>query len=165
MRNIIAFSFLSLFSCGKSFPAQVSVEDPEYNKMLSSLLNHSVPEMLVEQTKSNYVFLDTRAKNENSVSSIPNSKWVGYGDFSISKMEGINKSDTIVVYCSVGYRSEKISEKLIKQGFENVYNLYGGIFEWVNQGNEVVDDKGETKKIHGYNKKWSQWLKKGEIEY
>ncbi len=165
MRNIITLSLLSLFSCGKSLPAQVSVDDPAYNKMLSSLLSHSVPEIKVEQTKSDYVFLDARAKKEYNLSSIPHSKWVGYDNFNMSRVKDINKSDTIVVYCSVGYRSEKISEKLIKEGYTHVYNLYGGIFEWVNQGKGVVNKEGETKKIHGYNKSWSKWLKKGEIEY
>jgi len=158
-------SLISFFSCGKSLPAQVSVDDPAYNKMLGSLLSHSVPEMKVEQTKSTYVFLDSRAKKEYELSSIPNSKWVGYEDFSMSRIKGINKSDTIVVYCSVGYRSEKISEKLIKKGYTHVYNLYGGIFEWVNQGKGLVNEDGETQKIHGYNKSWSKWLKKGDIEY
>ena len=48
------------------------------------------------------------------------------------KVEDIARESTIVVYCSVGYRSEKIAEELDKLGFTNVSNLYGGIFEWIN---------------------------------
>ena len=69
----------------------------------------------------------------------------------------------MVVYCTVGYRSERIGEKLQKMGFQDVHNLYGGITEWVNQGHKVVDPEGnETPKVHTYSKDWGKWLKEGE---
>ena len=72
----------------------------------------------------------------------------------------------IVVYCSLGIRSEKISEKLKAEGYSNVRNLYGGIFEWKNKGFEVFDSEGkETEKVHAYSKSWSKWLKNGEKIY
>ena len=44
-------------------------------------------------------------------------------------------------------------------GFNNVFNLYGGIFNCVNSGYEVVDKNNkQTKKVHGYNKEWSKSL-------
>ena len=47
-------------------------------------------------------------------------------------------------------------------GFENVRNLYGGIFQWKNQDKPVVDTKGiKTDSVHTYSKAWSKWLKKG----
>jgi len=43
--------------------------------------------------------------------------------------------------------------KNVKAGYTNVSNLYGGIFEWVNQGNNVVDDNNRiTPKVHAYGK-------------
>ena len=69
------------------------------------------------------------------------------------------------MYCSIGYRSEKVGEELKKMGFKNVYNLYGSIFEWVNQGNEVVDENEKvTEKVHTYNKRWSKWIEDGKAE-
>ena len=48
----------------------------------------------------------------------------------------------------------------------DVSNLYGGIFEWVNQENPVIDTTGnETKNIHAYNKTWGVWLNKGNKVY
>ena len=38
-----------------------------------------------------------------------------------------NKKAEIVVYCSSGYRSLKAYKRLKKLGYENIYNLYGGI--------------------------------------
>ena len=62
----------------------------------------------------------------------------------------------------MGYRSERIGEKLQKMGFTNVKNLYGGIFDWKNQDFEVVGmDNLATDSVHTYNKSWSKWLYKG----
>jgi len=71
-----------------------------------------------------------------------------------------------VVYCSVGVRSEIIAHRIIEKGYTNVYNLYGGIFEWKNNGFQVMDTLGNTtEKVHTYNKEWSKWLTKGEKVY
>ena len=77
-----------------------------------------------------------------------------------------NKNAKIVVYCSLGIRSEIVADKLIKQGYTNVYNLYGGIFEWKNNNYNVIDTLGNTtEKVHTFNKDWSKWLFKGEKVY
>jgi len=71
-----------------------------------------------------------------------------------------------VVYCSLGIRSETIAHKLIKKGYTNVYNLYGGIFEWKNNDFVVLDTEGsETEKVHAFNKNWGKWLTKGKKVY
>lgn len=71
----------------------------------------------------------------------------------------------VIVYCSVGYRSERIGEKLQDAGFINVQNLYGGIFKWVNEGMPVYNSIGPTKQVHGYSRSWGVWLQKGEKVY
>lgn len=147
-------------------PAQV--QSSAYNITLKTLLSHSVPEVSVAQVKdmTDVLFLDAREWSEFQVSHIKNARYVGYDQFEIGKLQAISKKQKIVVYCSVGYRSEKISEKLKEAGFTDVSNLYGGIFEWVNQGNTVVDEKGNvTENIHAYNKTWGVWLNKGVKVY
>ena len=153
--------FLSLFTAAQ-------VQSSAYDLTLKTLLSHSVPEVSVSQLKkmTNVMLLDAREQNEFQVSHIRGAQYVGYDQFEIKKLQPINKRQKIVVYCSVGYRSEKISEKLKEAGFLDVYNLYGGIFEWVNQDNEVVNEKGDvTKNIHAYNKAWGVWLNKGVKVY
>jgi 3-mercaptopyruvate sulfurtransferase SseA len=72
----------------------------------------------------------------------------------------------IVVYCSLGVRSEDIAEQLKKEGYTNVYNLFGGIFEWKNSNHKVYDNKEEpTENVHAFSKKWSKWLLKGNKIY
>ena len=42
----------------------------------------------------------------------------------------INKDKVIVVYCISGYRSKSAYMKLKKMGYNNVFNLYGGLEEY-----------------------------------
>lgn len=118
----------------------------------------------IEDLNQNLTFLDAREQSEYEVSHIENAIYVGYDDFDITTVtENVSdKSTQIVVYCSIGVRSEDIAETLKANGYTNVYNLFGGIFEWKNKGRIVYNLKGEpTEKIHAYSEKWGKWLLKG----
>ena len=41
-----------------------------------------------------------------------------------------SNAQPVVVYCSVGYRSSALADKLQKAGLTNVFNLEGSIFAW-----------------------------------
>jgi rhodanese-related sulfurtransferase len=145
------------------------VKSKAYDVMLADLLDHSVREVLVEEIDPNdstITFLDAREYNEFKVSHIEGAIWVGYDDFDMSRLDSIAKSEKIIVYCSGGYRSEKVSEKLIKANYNNVSNMYGSIFEWVNQGRPVYDNDGNiTTNVHAFDKEWGRWLKAGTKVY
>jgi rhodanese-related sulfurtransferase len=150
------------------FVATAQVQSGAYSVILKTLLSHSVPEVSVTELKEtkNIVFFDAREKDEYQVSHISNAKYVGYNDFDLKKLDQYGKNEKIIVYCSVGYRSEKIAEKLINAGFSDVSNLYGGIFEWVNEGRPIVDNANQsTENIHPYSKTWGIWLTKGNKVY
>ncbi|MCF6223088.1 MAG: rhodanese-like domain-containing protein [Flavobacteriaceae bacterium] len=139
-------------------------------KLLKEYNTESVPYMDVNELneKINVTLLDTREVKEYEISHLKNAIRVGYDYFDIEKTVAnlADKKSIIVVYCSVGIRSEDIAEKLQKAGYKNVYNLYGGIFEWKNNGFKVYDkDNQETEKVHTFNKEWSKWLNKGEKIY
>lgn len=161
----LVLSILLLFT---AFTSKAQVESSAFNVTLKALLSHNVKEISVtELTKlKNVVLLDAREAPEYEVSHLLKARHVGYDNFSIDSVKNIDKNARIVVYCSVGYRSEKIAEKLKGAGFTNVSNLYGGIFEWVNQGNKVVNsNERETSNVHAYNKTWGVWLNKGNKVY
>jgi len=144
--------------------AQTAKQQKAFDQMLKDLLSHSVTEVRAQEVlhTSNLIFLDAREKPEFTVSHIPNALWVGYDHFDEKRVAKLPKDKQIIVYCSVGYRSEKITEKLLKMGFSKVANLYGGIFAWKHAGGKVHNDKGQTtEKVHTFNQDWSQWLFKG----
>jgi len=108
------------------------------------------------------IILDTREQKEYSVSKIKGAIHVGYDKFDIKSSDTFDRNTTVVVYCTIGARSENIGEKLKKEGFKKVFNLYGGLIYWKNQGYPVVDKSGKpTQNIHVYSAEWGKWLKKG----
>lgn len=151
------------------FSAPVTAQT-KIDRTLKKLNNKSVPYIQVTalSKKTSQILLDTRKKEEYDVSHLENAIWVGHKEFHIdSILAKIPDTESeIVVYCSIGVRSEDIGEKLIASGYTNVKNLYGGIFEWKNQGNLVYDTDGiETENVHAFNKHWGKLLLRGEKVY
>ncbi|HMQ08209.1 MAG TPA: rhodanese-like domain-containing protein [Saprospiraceae bacterium] len=137
----------------------------DFKKTIDRYLSGNVQYIYVEElkllTKSSeeLIILDAREEKEYAISHIENALLIGYNPWDKNLMNSLEKNKTIVIYCSIGYRSEKIGEKLLKAGFTDVRNLYGSIFAWVNAGNPVYDQHGQiTPFIHGYNKSWSKWI-------
>jgi len=154
--------FLLLLLHGFSLFAQKSID-----KLLKQYNDNSVPYISVQELampKTEATILDSRELNEYQTSHLKNAIYVGYNQF---KMDSVykkipNKNTKIVVYCSVGIRSESIADSLKKGGYKNVHNLYGGIFEWKSNNFPVYNkNEKETDSIHTFNKTWSKWLKKG----
>ena len=140
-------------------------------KVLSKYNSETVPYISVSELNKvmdEVIILDARELNEFNTSHIKNAIHVGYDSFNINetKKHLKKKGEIIVVYCSIGVRSEDIGEKLKSEGYLNVHNLFGGIFEWKNNGHNVYNTNNEiTENIHAYSKQWSKWLLKGNKIY
>lgn len=170
MLRLLPFLILVAAACNPvRVPAQKpSCMDPAFDEKVRRTISFSIPLMSVEELKSNTQnvrIFDAREREEYEVSRIPGAEYIGYKNFDIKAFSNLPKETPIVVYCSIGYRSEKIGEKLRDRGFTQVYNLYGSIFEWVNRGYPVLGNSGrEVKKIHTYNKEWSRWVDGNKVQ-
>ncbi len=164
----IVFFFLLQIGCAQIPADRPPLKNGQFDKKLTQMLRFSVPIIGVEELyniQNEVHIFDTREWSEYQVSHIKGAQYLGYDQFDATRLQELPKDAKIVLYCSVGYRSEKIGERLQKMGYENVYNLYGSIFEWANQGKEMVDSKGQpTKQLHTYNKNWSRWVEPGKAE-
>ncbi len=144
------------------------VSNEKFDAELKRLLSFSVPVIgidALQRLQDRAVLLDARARTEFETSHLPGARYVGYETFALDAVSDLPRDTTIVVYCSVGYRSERIAEKLKEAGFEKVYNLYGGIFEWANQNLPLHDSAGNpTRYIHTYDKRWSKWVSNPEFK-
>lgn len=144
-----------------------------YDQQLNLLYSNSVPRIQpdtlskwMQQHSDSLIVLDIRSEEEYAVSHIREARFVDYESFEPSRLADLDTTRKVVVYCSVGYRSERVGEKLGNLGFDEVYNLYGGIFQWKNQGYEVVNPGGNvTDSVHTYNRRWGKWLEKGVKVY
>ncbi|MCB0568654.1 MAG: rhodanese-like domain-containing protein [Phaeodactylibacter sp.] len=158
---LIALAFGKL-GCTQAPGERPHVLNPAFDKKIGQMLSFTVPAIGVGELNDiqNEVFIfDARELQEYELSHIKGARYLGYDDFDESRLIGVSKDSKIVLYCSIGYRSEKIGEKLQKMGYTNIYNLYGSIFEWVNEGYPIVGPDGKpTRKLHTYDSKWSQWV-------
>lgn len=148
--------------------AKLMFAQTAYDQLLQTVYQNTVPQIKTEQLKKKLsdsqkpVLLDTRSPEEYQVSHLPGAIFIDYDHFEPKDVISINKNADVVVYCTVGARSEKIGEKLLEMGFANVQNLYGGIFQWVNEDGAIVNKKNQpTDSVHTYSWLWSHWLKKG----
>lgn len=156
---VILFTLISSLGFGQE----------KLDKLLDKWNTRNVPYISVETLalpKTNAILLDAREKKEYEVSHLEDAIYVGYHKFKLEetiKKLPKDKNTKIVVYCSLGIRSETVAHKLIKAGYTNVFNLYGGIFKWKNSAFQVVDTLGKpTEKVHSFNKDWGRWLEKGQ---
>ncbi len=80
----------------------------------------------------NAVILDVRTEDEWSEGYIPNAINIDIhmGQAFISEIENLDKDKNYYVYCRSGARSAKACEIMNQLGFENTYNLTGGMLEW-----------------------------------
>jgi rhodanese-related sulfurtransferase len=139
-----------------------------FDKQLELLYKHTVPlvqpSALALELKQNMhpVLLDVRSRAEYEVSHLPGAVFLDYESFTLNQVKNIPLQVPVVVYCSVGVRSEKIGEQLQQAGYTNVRNVYGGIFKWKNVGLPVVRRPNiPTDSVHVYNRFWGTWLTNG----
>jgi rhodanese-related sulfurtransferase len=147
---------------GPYTPEGAMVESPEFDRELRGLLRFTVPVISVDDLRAVrdvVVLLDTRSRAEFDVSRIAGARFVGYDEFDPEAIRDVPPDAMVVLYCSVGHRSEEIGRRLEGLGYSDVHNLYGSIFEWVNRGYPVVDAEGKhVDKLHTYDAQWSRWV-------
>jgi len=129
MRNILncffAFTFFIFFSCGLN------------SDMLINQVNSD--ELLEFIDINNAVLIDVRTNDEYSSGYIENSLNIDYLSIDFNQnVEELDKNTPIVLYCRSGKRSSRSANILSKLGFKEVYNLHGGILDWIEEGNSVI---------------------------
>ncbi len=172
MKHIFHFlcTIFLFSSCFPTVKVAGQFTEQEFADMADQMAKGKVTDLtvdeLIQASAPSAVLLDTRERKEYDVSHLADARWVGFKDFDLSRVDDLPKDAFIVTYCSVGYRSERIGEKLQKAGFQNVVNLKGGIFDWVNKGYPVVDGQGQpVQQVHGYDERWGKWVKGGMVVF
>jgi len=160
--------FILIFSCSNAFAQKKMCNNQDFQITVDKYIDYKIPVITTDEFYDDwdqYIILDAREIEEYEVSHIPGAIRVGYDNPDFSALDDIHKDKKILIYCSIGYRSEKIGKKLNDQGYSDIHNLYGSIFEWANDGYPLEDMNEETtNKVHGYNKNWSQWIENNNIE-
>jgi len=117
------FFFITLFglltsSCnGQRKEGYENIEPQEFAKKIEATPNAQI--------------IDVRTPEEFESMHIDNAQNINWNgnDFE-TKAAALDKNQAVFVYCMVGGRSKKASEKLLEMGFTKVYDLQGGIMKW-----------------------------------
>lgn len=168
MKYSLSIIFL-LFSIFANAQVASYCIDPSFEEKVASTIGFTVPvisvEELNEKMDEEILLLDIREQNEYDIGHIDGAICFGYDEPLFELLHEVPKDKEIIVYCSIGYRSEKVGEMLLERGYENVLNLYGSIFEWSNAGYPIfTSDGSRSDQIHTYNKRWSKWVNEDKIQ-
>jgi len=107
--------------------------------------------------------IDVRTSEEYAVSHLVGAEHMETANVIAAAISDLNAP--IIVYCSVGYRSAGVAEDLENLGYSNVKNLRHSIFSWAEQGFPLVDQYGDTKFVHPYNRIWGSLVSRSLHAY
>ncbi len=100
---------------------------------------YSIKELDVQTLKS-YLddkrkirLLDVRSMEEMATGMLPNAEKLPLHTLPL-RLNELNREDVCVLYCRSGARSAQGVGFLMAQGFDEVYNLRGGIMAWARMG-------------------------------
>jgi len=129
----------------KKFPSVRQISTDELARWLSD--TNRVPPVLV----------DVREPQEFGVSHLHGARNLR----SVAQIERLlpSSGECVVLYCSVGYRSSAMAEKLERAGVASSMNLEGSIFQWANEGRPLYRETNVVQEVHGFSRKWSKLLK------
>lgn len=122
----------------------------DYRKSFPKVQDISATKAMALMKTAKVIFVDTRKRKEQKVSMLPGA----VTEKAFGKNLAQYKDHVIIGYCTISYRSGKLSRKMQKKGV-SMLNLKGGMLAWVHEGGKVYDQHGETKQVHVYSKKWN----------
>ena len=102
--------------------------------------------------------LDVRTQAEFDVSHLPGARRVDPEAKAADVVPMLEKGRPVVTYCSVGYRSSAMADRLRKAGLAQVSNLEGSIFQWANEGRPLQTNGKPATKVHPYNATFGKML-------
>jgi rhodanese-related sulfurtransferase len=106
---------------------------------------------LTDTQRTTPLLLDVRSVEEFAVSHLPEAHHIDPDSSADELMGKLPKDRPWVLYCSVGYRSSHLAQRLMSAGATEVANLDGAIFSWVREGRKL-ESNGPGILVHPYSK-------------
>ena len=136
--TILVFATTFLFACNSLG------QHPKEGGILDNVSN----DLFVEKMRDDVLILDVRTPEETQLGIIEGATLINlYEDDFEAKIQLMEKSKPILVYCASGGRSSQAATILAEQGFMEVYNLDDGLYGWQNAGfpvTEALNDLAST---------------------
>lgn len=99
---------------------------------------HEVTAAEFKEKSVNQVLVDIRTPQEFNQGHIEGAVNINYFDPGfLAEMEKFDKTKPLFLYCRSGNRTTSAAAKLSKLGFENIYDLQGGISNWARNNYQI----------------------------
>ena len=166
--TVLAFAILLLVQA--AWPAQAPQDRPVAEERwgetlrlvretfpdVPQLSTERLAELLVED--ADVVLLDARSKEEFETSHLQGAVRATSVRTAQKALGEHGEKPTVVVYCSVGYRSSRLAQQLRDHGVEDVFNLEGSLFKWANEGRPVYRGSEQVLPVHPFDEDWGGLL-------
>lgn len=126
---------------------------------VSQLSPESLQTWQQDPTRKPPFLLDARSAEEYELSHLQGAIHLDEKTASEADWAQLDPQASYVVYCSAGYRSCLLAQKLQAQGFAHVQNLEGGLFAWANSGHPLWQGNVPAHTVHPYHPLFSRLLK------
>jgi rhodanese-related sulfurtransferase len=107
-----------------------------------------VPTVTARKVSADAHLLDVREPEEWDAGHAPGSQHIPLSELRARCAE-VPADREVVVVCQVGIRSARAAEFLLSNGWEKVYNLRGGLMDWVAAGRPLVTDTDAPGRVAG----------------
>ena len=109
----------------------------------SKVKNVSHQELTQLVNKQNAKVVDVRGKEDFRKGHIIDALNLSLAEIKNNQLTPLekHKANPIIVVCKAGMTSSQAAQLLVKQGFENIYNLKGGLDEWQTANLPLVKSK------------------------
>ena len=102
-----------------------------FQKQAKGYQNIDAEQFAQLMTEEDHVVLDVRMPQEKAEGTIPGDFQINFFDIDFSsKITKLDTTKTYLLYCRSGNRSSQACAQMTDMGFENLYNLRGGIGAW-----------------------------------
>ncbi len=118
---VLILALLVLSGCAQPTLTDISVEDAK--QMID--------------TNQDVIILDVRSQSEYDSAHIDGATLIPKSELE-DRIGELDKGKKIIVYCRSGVRSLEASVTLTKYGFQNIYNMLGGINAWIDAKYPVI---------------------------
>ena len=128
--SLLLFLALLNVNCNNKKTSKTKTEFGEINVI--------APKEFKEKSIDNTI-IDIRTPNEFLEGHIDGAVNINYFDKNfLDEISKLDKTKPIFMYCRSGNRTSLASKKISKLGFEQVYDLQGGILNWIKTNHEIV---------------------------
>lgn len=121
------------------YSTQERVNSPAFSMFIQEVESSELAELLRGDSKIRLI--DVRSPGEIMAGIIPGAAGMPLNLLPL-RMSEVPKDQQVVFYCRTGARSAQACLFMMQHGYNNVYNLRGGIISWAQNGQSIVPGFG-----------------------